>query len=72
MPNTIVFNSSNIVGNDNNTLVYNFPSSVKFDNHSIAVESVSINYSWYNLLTAILFKARKFRHMSQFDVDFIC
>ena len=53
MPNTIVFNSSNIVGNDNNTLVYNFPSSVKFDNHSIAVESVSINYSWYNISAAL-------------------
>lgn len=53
MSNTIVLNSSNIVGTDNNTMVYNFPSSVNFKNHKVAVESISINYSWYNISQAL-------------------
>lgn len=46
---TIVLDSSNIEGTDNNTLVYKFPNSVKFDNHEIAVQSVTMYYSWENI-----------------------
>jgi len=48
--NTIVLNSSNVVPSSNNsTLTYNFPNSVTFTNHQIAVQSVSIYYSWTNI-----------------------
>jgi hypothetical protein len=48
--NTIVLNQSNILtGSNNSTLVYNFPSSVRFDNHQIAVQSVNMYYSWQNI-----------------------
>ena len=48
--NTIVLNSSNILaGSNNSTLVYNFPNSVTFDNHQVAVQSVSMYYSWTNI-----------------------
>jgi len=53
MPSTIVFNQSSIVGPDNNTLVYQFPSSVNFNHHAVAVESVSINYSWVNISSTL-------------------
>lgn len=48
--NTIVLNSTNILaGSNNSTLVYNFPTSVKFENHQIAVQSVNMYYSWQNI-----------------------
>ena len=48
--NTIVLNQSNILaGSNNSTLVYNFPTSVRFDNHQIAVQSVNMYYSWMNI-----------------------
>lgn len=48
--NTIVLNSTNIVPSSNNsTLLYQFPNSVKFDNHQIAVQSVNMYYSWQNI-----------------------
>ena len=54
MPSTIVFNQSSIVGTGNNTFVYDFPTSVNFNNHEIAVESISsINYSWVNISSAL-------------------
>jgi hypothetical protein len=48
---TIVLNQSNIVNTDgyNNTLVYKFPNSVAFPNHEVAVQSVSMFYSWGNI-----------------------
>jgi len=50
MSSTIVLNSSNIVqGSNNSSLVYNFPNSVKFSNHQIAVQSVSMYFSWTNI-----------------------
>lgn len=50
MPSTIIFTSRNIVANtNNNTLVYNFPSSVKFDDHSVAVAQCNMFYSWTNI-----------------------
>lgn len=48
--NTIVLNQTNIVqGSNNSSLLYNFPNSVKFSNHQIAVQSVSLYYSWTNI-----------------------
>jgi len=48
--NTIVLTQSNIVpGSNNSSLVYKFPNSVKFDNHQVAVQSVSMYYSWVNI-----------------------
>jgi len=47
---TIVLNQSNIVpdGNNNN-LVYKFPNSVNFSHHEIAVQNVTMYYSWENI-----------------------
>lgn len=52
---TIVLNSSNItnLGNGNNTLVYQFPNSVSFPHHEIAVQSVSMYYAWANISVAL-------------------
>jgi len=48
--NTIVLTQSNIVaGSNNSSLIYKFPNSVKFDNHQVAVQSVSMYYSWVNI-----------------------
>lgn len=48
--NTIVLNSTNILaGSNNSTLIYNFPTSVRFENHQIAVQSVNMYYSWQNI-----------------------
>ena len=50
MPSTVTFTSRNIVpGSNNNTLIYQFPSSVNFDNHSVAVAQVNMFYSWTNI-----------------------
>ena len=50
MPSTITFTSRNIVpGSNNNTLIYQFPSSVNFENHSVAVAQVNMFYSWTNI-----------------------
>jgi hypothetical protein len=47
---TIVLNQNNLVANGaNNTFVYNFPNSVAFPHHEIAIQSVSIFYSWANI-----------------------
>lgn len=46
---TLVLNQSNVVSTDNNQLVYNFPNSVSFPNHEIAVQSVAMYYSWQNV-----------------------
>jgi len=50
MPSTIVLNSNNVVQDgNNNQLVYNFPNSVSFPNHDIAVQSIDMYYSWQNI-----------------------
>lgn len=55
MPSTIVLNQNNIVNDGfNNVLEYTFPSSVVFNNHQIAVASVSMYYSWENINDAPL------------------
>ena len=46
----IVFNQNNIVDRgSNNQLIYDFPNSVTFKDHYIAVSSISIYYSWFNI-----------------------
>ena len=50
MPSTITFTQRNIVPNsNNNTLIYQFPSSVNFADHSVAVAQVNMFYSWTNI-----------------------
>jgi len=51
MSSSIVLNSQNVVntGSGNNTLVYQFPGSVNFPNHEIAVQSIAMYYSWQNV-----------------------
>lgn len=48
---SIVLTGANVLSSDrsNSTLVYNFPSSVSFSNHEIAVSSVSMYYAWDNV-----------------------
>jgi len=50
---TIVLNQNNITSAQNNTLVYNFPNSITFKNCSIAVQNVSMYYSWYNISSSL-------------------
>jgi len=50
MPQTIVLNKNNIDNTStNNTLTYKFPNSVTFKNNSIAVNSLTMYYSWTNI-----------------------
>ena len=52
MPNSVVITKANCVNlnNGNNTFVYNFPHPVRFEKgEQVALESVSINYSWENV-----------------------
>jgi hypothetical protein len=47
---TIVLNSTNIIPNGkNNTLVYNFPSSVDLTGAEIAISNITMYYSWQNI-----------------------
>jgi hypothetical protein len=52
---TIVLNNNNVVQNgQNNTLVYNFPGAgIKIENCYVAVASVSMYYSWFNISSAL-------------------
>jgi hypothetical protein len=46
----IILNSTNIIQDgQNNKLLYKFPNSILFKGNSIAVSSVSIYYSWFNI-----------------------
>jgi hypothetical protein len=50
MPATIVLNQSDLVQDGkNNALVYKFPNSVQFPHHEIAVQQISMYYSWQNI-----------------------
>lgn len=50
MPSTIVINSNNVVQDgNNNQLIYNFPNSVLFTEHEIAVQSINMYYCWQNI-----------------------
>jgi hypothetical protein len=51
MSNTLILNSSNIIGNNNNTLKYNFVNgnfNIK-ENSLICLSSITIPYSWFNV-----------------------
>lgn len=49
----IVLNQSNLVNDgQNNKLVYRFPNSVLFKDKYIAVSSISMYYSWFNITAA--------------------
>lgn len=49
----IVLNQSNIIEDGtNSTLRYRFPTSIQFKNNYIAVSSVTMYYSWYNILSS--------------------
>lgn len=51
----IVMNGTNIVPDgNNNKLVYKFPNSVVFKDKYIAVSSISMYYSWFNITSAYL------------------
>jgi hypothetical protein len=50
----IVLNSNNLVQDgQNNKLIYKFPNSVLFKDNHIAVSSVSMYYSWFNITQAL-------------------
>lgn len=50
----IVFNQTNIVQDgENNKLVFKFPNSVNLDDHYIAVSSVAMYYSWFNITSSL-------------------
>jgi len=51
----IILNSSNVVAGSNNSIYrYNFPQgSVKFNKSKVAVASISMYYSWYNILASL-------------------
>jgi hypothetical protein len=51
---TIVLNQNNLLANgQNNTFVYNYPSSVAFPHHEVAVQSISMFYSWANISSVL-------------------
>ena len=52
MPNTIVITRDDLDNDDNNSFTYNYPSGSHFDNHEIALESVSMPYAWANISAA--------------------
>lgn len=62
MPSTIVLNTNNVVQDgNNNSLVYNFPNSVSFPHHEIAVQSIDMYYSWTNINSSPLMN-NKFKY----------
>jgi hypothetical protein len=46
---TIFFNNSHIVNKSNNPLVFRFSSSTTFKNARVALKSVTMYYSWFNI-----------------------
>ena len=46
---TLVLNETNIVGVNNNTLIYSFPSSVDLTGCEVAVSNITMYYSWDNI-----------------------
>jgi hypothetical protein len=52
---TIVLGEANVINDGaNNKLVYNFPNSVSFPNHEIAIQSIYMYYSWVNINSSTL------------------
>ena len=55
MPSTIVLNQSNLLNDgNNNTFIYRFPNSVAFPHHEIAIQNITMYYSWSNINSATL------------------
>jgi hypothetical protein len=51
---TIILNSSNVVKNTNNTIYsYKFPNQLELKNKQIAVHSLNMYYSWYNVNSSL-------------------
>jgi len=51
---TIVLNETNIVGANNNSLIYQFPSSVDLTGCEVAVSNITMYYSWDNINSTTL------------------
>lgn len=51
---TIVLNETNIFGANNNTLIYQFPSSVDLTGCEVAVSNITMYYSWDNINSTTL------------------
>ena len=50
----IVLNQNNLINDGyNNKMVYKFPNSVQFKNNQIAVSSISMYYSWFNISSSL-------------------
>jgi hypothetical protein len=50
----IVLNQSNLIPDgQNNKMIYKFPNSITFKDNYIAVSSVSMYYSWFNITTTL-------------------
>lgn len=50
----IVLNQSNLIKDgQNNKLIYKFPNSITFKDNYIAVSSISMFYSWFNITSAL-------------------
>jgi hypothetical protein len=50
---TVILSSSNIVGTGNNVLTYDIPTTATFRDDYVAVASVSMYYSWFNISAAL-------------------
>jgi hypothetical protein len=55
MQSTVCLNQSNVINPSSgaNQLVYKFPTSTQFSNHSIALQSISVYYSWVSISSAL-------------------
>jgi hypothetical protein len=51
---TIVLNENNIVGQNNNTLIYGFPNSVDLTGAEVAISNITMYYSWDNINSTTL------------------
>ena len=53
MSNCLVLNSTNVIGNNNNTYKYNFINGMySIKDAVIAVSNITVPYSWYNITQA--------------------
>lgn len=50
----IVLTSADVAGIDNNSFIYNFPNSVVLKDKYIAVSTITMYYSWFNISTRLL------------------
>jgi hypothetical protein len=49
MSSSIIITGTNVVNQNNNEFVFNFPSTVSLTNCEIAVQSIQLFYSWFNI-----------------------